>query len=96
MARTASRNQRSTDGQLKRSYSVRCGMPHCTNFRAVTETNVQGQPTKKKAMRKLRSEGWSRRDVLGWTCGQHSGHERRTAKRTEQAPDASTYGFRHA
>lgn len=87
--------QSDTDGTLRRGYTVRCGMPYCNSFRAVNSHNVEGRPTKKKAMRKLRSEGWSRRDVLGWTCGQHSGHERRKAKREKKAPDASG-GFRHA
>ncbi len=86
-----------TDGTLQRSYTVRCGMPSCTSFRAVTSQNVDAdRATKKRAIRKLRSEGWSRRDVLGWTCGAHSGHERRKAKKKATAPDASEYGFRHA
>jgi hypothetical protein len=87
---------RSTDGDLVRGYSVRCGMPHCTNFRSLTATVLDGKATKKRAIKKLRSEGWSNRDVLGWTCGQHDGHERRKAKRKANAPDASTYGLRHA
>jgi len=67
-------------------------MPNCTNFRAVTSQNVEGKATKKKAIRKLRSEGWSNRDVLGWTCGQHEGHERRKAKKSEKSP-TSRYGY---
>jgi len=57
---------------------------------------VDGNATKKKAIKTLRSEGWSNRDVLGWTCGGHGGHERRKAKKEAKRPDASTYGFKHA
>jgi len=71
-------------------------MPYCTNFRALNETNLGGNPTKKRSIKKLRSEGWSNRDVLGWTCGDHDGHERRKAKKEAQRPDASEYGFKHA
>lgn len=88
--------QSDTDGQLMRGYSVRCAMPHCTNFRALNSKVLDGKATKKRAIKKLRSEGWSNRDVLGWTCGGHDGHERRKAKREANAPDASGYGFRHA
>ena len=88
--------QSDTDGELKRGYTVRCAMPYCTNFRALNETNLNGKATKKRAVRKLRSVGWSNRDVLGWTCGNHEGHERRKAKKEAERPDASTYGFKHA
>jgi hypothetical protein len=67
-------------------------MPHCTNFRAVNDNVVEGNATKKKAIQTLRSEGWSNRDVLGWTCGQHDGHERRKAKKAEQSP-TSRWGY---
>jgi hypothetical protein len=87
---------RSTDGELKRGYSVRCAMPGCTNFRALNSDVLDGKATKKRAIKKLRSEGWSDRDVIGWTCGGHDGHERRKVKREETAPDASGYGFEHA
>lgn len=88
--------QSDSDGSILRCYSIRCGMPDCTNFRAVNDNVVEGNATKRKAIKKLRSEGWSNRDVLGWTCGQHDGHERRKAKREQKAPSASEYGLRHA
>jgi len=67
-------------------------MPGCTNFRALNADVLDGNCTKKKAIRKLRSEGWSNRDVLGWTCGQHDGHERRKVKKAEQSP-TSRWGY---
>lgn len=84
--------QSDSDGSILRCYSIRCGMPGCTSFRAINDNVVEGKATKKKAIKKLRSEGWSNRDVLGWTCGSHDGHERRKAKKAGRSP-TSRYGY---
>jgi len=70
------------DGTLEKQYRVQCGMPHCHSGRtlSVTTNGINGSLTKHECRAILRSEGWSKRDVLGWTCGAHDGYERRQAK----------------
>lgn len=81
-----------TDGTLRRGYTVRCSMPHCTSFRAVNSSNLSGRPTKKKAVKILRSEGWSNREVLGWTCWHHNEHEQQKATKAGRSA-MSLYGY---
>ena len=85
------------DGTLEKRYRVECGMPHCRSARtlSVSLNGKDDRLTKHMCREVLRREGWSDRDVLGWTCGGHSGHERRQAKDVLSG-EASKYGMKHA
>jgi hypothetical protein len=85
------------DGTLEKRYRVQCGMPFCRSGRTLSaNTNGEdGRLTKHMCRKALRREGWSNRDVLGWTCGGHSGHERRKAKE-KLSGGTSEYGMKHA
>jgi len=85
------------DGTLEKRYRVQCAMPHCRSGRtlSVSTNGDDGRLTKHMCREILRREGWSNRDVLGWTCGGHSGHERRKVKETLSG-ETSEYGMKHA
>lgn len=57
-------------------------MPYCRARARLTDRDAEeGKITKRKAEAALREQGWSKRDPIGWTCGNHTGHERRKLKK---------------
>jgi hypothetical protein len=52
-------------GEIRRRYSVKCGVPMCDYEKHVEEG------TKKDARSRLYMSGWSHRKRLGWTCPHH-------------------------
>jgi len=85
------------DGSLEKQYRVQCGMPYCHAGRtlSVSTNGTDGRLTKHECRSILRDEGWSNRDVLGWTCGNHDGYHRRQAKEVLSG-ETSEYGLKHA
>lgn len=81
--RISTRHAKERDGDIQRAYSVFCGMPNCTNHKTLSPRSnaTDGTPTKRDTEQWLREKGWSNRDVLGWCCPDHTGHERRKAKK---------------
>jgi hypothetical protein len=84
------------DGTLEKQYRVQCGMPYCRSGRtlSISTNGKNGSLTKHDCRSILRREGWSKRKVLGWTCGAHDGYERRQAKEV-LSEETSKYGNRH-
>jgi len=78
---TRDRSQSRADGEMRRLYVAHCSFPSCRRtIRASQARTGLDKVTAKKARSYFRNQGWSERDVIGWTCGQHNGHERRQLK----------------
>lgn len=88
---TPDRSQSGADGEMRRLYVAHCSFPACRRtIRASPSRLGTNSVTSKEARSYFRSEEWSEREILGWTCPNHGGHERRQLKE-ELDPNTSPY-----
>lgn len=88
---TPDRTQSGADGEMRRLYVAHCSFPSCRRTIRASLCRLDTESvTSKVARQYFRSEGWSEREILGWTCPDHDGHERRQLKE-ELDPSTSPY-----